>query len=217
MAIGCWDRELAWAVGLLLLGCNGDGTSPPRPPSDLLKSGGDAQNWYFNNPLPTPLSVTAVDPSGRAVPGVVVTWAVASGLGAVSPAQSTTNSNGVASTIDSVASTIQTVSASFTGLANAATFTEAATSPPTTADVSVADFSFSPQAVVIQTGGTVTWTWGGAAQHSVTYDGGPTPLPMNSGTQDTGTHQNTITTVGRYTYHCIIHPGQMTGSVTVVH
>ncbi len=161
--------------------------------------------------------MTAVDVSGHPVPGVLVTWAV-TGQGGVSPAQSTTNASGVATTIDSLgSSTLQRVAASFTGLANAATFTEVGSLPPTAADVSVAEFSFSPQGVVIQTGGTVTWTWGGSVAHDVTYDGGPTPRPTNSATQITGTHQNTITIVGRYTYHCTQHPTQMTGSVTVVH
>src|ERR1041385_8481637 len=104
MAIAHRDRALAWALGLLLLACSGDGTSPPGPPSDLLVSGGDAQSWFFNNPLPAPLSVTVVDASGRAVRGVVVTWSVTSGMGAgaVSPLQSTTDVSGVASTTDSL-------------------------------------------------------------------------------------------------------------------
>ena len=204
---------IVWASG-----CNGGGTSPPGPPTNLVTSGGDGQNWYFNNPLPTPLSATILDANGRAVPGVVVTWTVTQGGGGVTPAQSTTNANGVATTSDSIgSSTLQKVNASVTGLLNAATFTEAAAAPPTTVSVSVADFSFSPQAVVIQTGGTVTWTFGGAVQHNVTYDGGPTPLPASSGNRLTGTFPSTITTVGRYTYHCTFHPAQMTGSVTVVH
>lgn len=198
-------------------GCKG-GTQPPGPPTDLVPSGGNGQSWYFDNPLPTPLSVTATDVSGRPVPGVVVTWTVSSGAGAVSPGQSTTDANGVASTSDSVgSSTIQRVSATVSGVPSPADFTEFATTPPTTADVAVADFSFTPKDVVIQTGGTVTWTWGGAVGHNVTYDGGPAPLPANSTTQTTGTHQNTITAVGRYTYHCGVHPTQMMGSVTVVH
>jgi plastocyanin len=221
MALARWDRVHVMAVGWVVLACNGGGSAPPGPPSDLVKSGGDAQSWYFNNPLPTPLSVTAVDVDGRGVPGVVVTWSVASGGGAVSPLQSTTNASGIATTTDSIGSpatsTRQTVNATFTGSLGPATFSEFGTLPPTTADVSVADFSFSPQAVVIQTGGTVTWTWGGAAPHDVSYDGGPTPLPTGSGApKTTGTHQNTITPVGRYTYHCSVHAG-MTGSVTVVH
>jgi len=209
-------RVITVVAGVAAWACNGD-TTQPRPPSDLVKSGGDAQSWYFNNPLPVPLSVTALDPSGRPVPGVVVTWAV-TGEGGVSPTQSTTNASGVATTTDSLgSSTLQRVAASFPGLANAATFTEVGSAPPTTASVSVADFSFSPTSVAIKTGGTVTWNWTGAVGHNVTYDGGPTPRPTNSATQTTGTHQNTITTVGRYTYYCTQHPTLMTGSVTVVH
>src|SRR2546426_5616213 len=152
MAFARWDRELAWAVGLLLLACNGDGTSPPGPPTDLAKSGGDGQSWYFNNPLPVSLSVIALDPSGRPVPGVVVTWAATSG--GVRPAQSTTNANGVASTIDSLgSSTLQTVSASFTGLSNAATFTEIGSAPSTAGGVSVSNNLFAPRDTAVQSGG----------------------------------------------------------------
>src|SRR2546422_2583764 len=95
------NRLAAFAAVLGAVECGGGGgggTQPPGPPTDLVKSGGDAQSWYFNNPLPTFLSVTAKDAGGRAVPGVVVTWAVTSstGNGAVNPLQSTTNASGVA-------------------------------------------------------------------------------------------------------------------------
>src|SRR5438477_12875503 len=109
-----------WRPWTLLVGalcvsaCNGDGTQPVGPASDVVPRGGNGQNWYFNNPLPTPLSVTVLDLSGRPVPGVVVLWAVTSGdsSGGVSPEQSTTSVLGIASTNDSVgSSTIQRVSA----------------------------------------------------------------------------------------------------------
>jgi len=219
MAIARWDREFAWAVGLLLLACNGDGTSPPGPPSDLLVSGGDAQNWFFNNPLPGPLSVTVVDAGGRAVRGVAVTWSVTSGGGAVSPLQSTTDVSGVASTTDSLgSSTRQTVNATFTGAPGPASFTEFATSPPTAVDVGVTSFAFTPQDTLVQVGGMVTWTWNsGTVQHNVTYTSGPTPLPANSPNQSgTTTFSTTFTAAGTYTYHCTIHP-QMTGLVRVLH
>ena len=58
--------------------CNGGGTHPPGPPADLVPGGG-GQSWYFNNPLPAPLSVTVLDIDGRPVPGVVVMWTVTSG------------------------------------------------------------------------------------------------------------------------------------------
>ncbi len=219
MAFARWDRELTWAVGLLLLACNGDGTSPPGPPTDLAKSGGDGQSWYFNNPLPVSLSVIALDPSGRPVPGVMVTWAATSG--GVSPAQSTTNANGVATTIDSLgSSTFQRVAASFAGLSNAATFTEIGSAPSTAVGVSVSNNLFAPRDTAVQTGGTVTWTWNsGTTLHSVTYLTAPGALPTSSPTQDASgpSFSTTFTTVGRYTYHCTQHPTLMTGSVTVVH
>src|SRR5256885_5107702 len=96
------NRLAAFAAVLGAVECGGGGggggTQPPGPPTDLVKSGGDAQSWYFNNPLPTPLSVTALDAAGHAVPNVVVTWAVSSGAGAGRPTTTTTNANGVATT-----------------------------------------------------------------------------------------------------------------------
>jgi plastocyanin len=197
--------------------CKGDSTQPPGPPSDLMPSGGDGQNWYFNNPLPTPLRVTVLDLSGRPVPGVMVMWAVSSGSGAVSPVQSTTDASGEASTTDSVgSSTIQRVSATVTGVPSAANFTEVATTPPTSAAVSLQNLAFNPDSVVVQSGGTVTWTWNdGTIQHNVTFTSGPA-RPPDSPTQASGTFSPPLTTVGTYGYHCTIHP-TMTGSVTVVH
>jgi len=197
-------------------GGSGGGTTPPGPPVDLLK-GGDNQSWYFNNPLPTALSVTAVDVDGRAVPNVVVTWAVTSGGGVVSPTQSTTNASGVATTNDSIGgSTIQTVSATFTGLAGPVSFTTHATTSPTSAAVSVEDNRFNPQNSVVKTGGTVTWTWAGANNHTLTFTFGPTPLPADQAAQMSGTAQRTITAVGTYNFTCTIH-ASMNGTVTVVH
>jgi plastocyanin len=215
------NRLAAFAAVLGAVECGGGGgggTQPPGPPTDLVKSGGDAQSWYFNNPLPTLLSVTAKDASGRAVPGVVVTWAVTSGAGAVNPRQDTTDASGVATTADSVgSSTIQTVSATFTGLPGPVSFTEHADVAPTSAGVNVNDNFFSPGGAAIKTGGTVTWTWVGAANHNVTFTGGPTPRPADGPTQMMGTYTPAaITTIGTYTYHCTIHAG-MDGTLTVVH
>src|SRR5947207_2261834 len=142
-------RKKLCVLGAVLgvLSCGGDGgTTPPGPPVDLLKAA-DNQSWYFNNPLPTALSVTAVDVDGRAVPGVVVTWAVTtSNGGGVNPPQSTTNASGVATTADSIgAVTLQNVTATFTGLSGPVTFATHATTPPTADTVSVEDNHFNPQ------------------------------------------------------------------------
>ena len=216
----------ALGAALLLAACGGGGsnggTNPPGPPVDLQITAGDAQNWYYNNPLPTPLSVKAVDVHGAAVPGVTVTWAVASGGGAVTPTQSITNSSGVATAADSIgssgSSTTQTVGATFTGLANPVLFSEHATTPPPSADVSLKNTAFNPNSVVVQTGGTVTWTWDDSPTvHNVNFAGtDPTPHPANSTTQATGTETFTFTTVGTYHFNCNIHAG-MTGTLAVVH
>jgi len=208
-------RVIALVVGVAAWAC-GDSTQPRRPPSDLVKTGGDQQTWYFNNPLPVPLSVIALDPGGDPVPGVVITWTATSG--GVNPGQSTTNASGVASTIDSLGptTTLQMVSAGFAGLPNAVTFTEIGSAPPTTASVSVTDNAFSPSASAIQTGGTVTWTWTGANLHKLIFTSGPTPLPANQAEQSSGTTSRTITAVGTYNYTCTNHAG-MNGSVSVVH
>ena len=214
-------RVITLLAGVAAWACNGD-TTQPRPPSDLLKTGGDAQSWYFNNPLPVPLSVIAVDPGGQPVAGVVVTWSVTQGDGAVSPAQSTSNAIGVASTIDSIgSSTLQRVNASFPGLANAATFTEAASAPPTSGAVDVRDNNFNLQNIVVQTGGAVTWTRTGANHHNVTFGSGPViPAKIFEADLETGTvasRTRTFTAVGTYSYSCTNHPPNMKGTVTVVH
>jgi len=215
-------RRLALGTVLLGFACgggSGGGTGPctPGAATQLLMNGGNAQAWYFNNPLPAALSVKVLDAKNCAVPGVVVNWAPATGGGVVSPTQSTTNASGVASTTDSIGSSSpQTVTATFTGLSTPVTFTVTASAAPTTGAVDVKDNFFSPQNGVIKTGGTVTWTWGGAATHNVTYTGGPTPLPTNGPNQMTGTFASTITAVGTYQYHCTNHGG-MTGTLQVVH
>ncbi len=215
-----WNRLPALGVGLFVLACGGNGggggTEPPGPPAQLVK-GGDNQSWYFNNALPAPFSVTVSDANGRRVPNVTVAWAATLGDGTVSATQSTTNASGVATTTYTLGPSepVQTVTATVGDLP-AVTFTANASAPPTTAAVTVNNNFFSPRDVVIQTGGTVTWTWNsGGERHDVDYDGGPTPLPASSSPQVSGTHSNTITTVGRYTYHCNFHSG-MTGSVRVV-
>ena len=215
----------ALAVASLLAACGGgdkgSGTGPctPGAATQLQKNGGDAQPWYFNNRLPAALSVKALDANNCAVPGVVINWVVASGGGGVTPAQSTTGTNGVASANDSIGgSTTQSVTATFTGLSSPVTFTATATAPPTTGAVSLKNIAFNPASIVIQSGGTVTWTWNdNPTPHNVTFTSGPTPRPADSPPQmTTGTYDGTFSTVGTYGYHCTIH-GNMSGTVTVVH
>lgn len=225
MTLWRWDRVCLVGVGVLV-GCggggDGGGTGPctPGAATQFVKSGGDQQDWYFSNALPAPYSVTARDANNCAVPGVVVTWAPATAQdGSVSPTQSTTNASGVATTTHTLGATAtpQTVTAtgSTAGLP-ILMFTANAATPPTSGAVAVNNNFFSPSSIVVQTGGTVTWTWNGSP-HNVTYTGGPAPLPSSSTTQNAGaSFSTTFTNVGQYTYHCTVHAG-MDGNVTVVH
>ena len=161
-----------------------------------------------------------LDANNRPVPGVSVQWSPLLGTdGSFSSNPSTTNANGVATTVHTLGTaTIYVVNAMVTGVPTTQ-FTANASAPGTAVGVSVSNFLFTPRDTAVQTGGTVTWTWNsGTTGHNVTYTGGPTPLPDSSHTQSgTTTFSTTFTTVGTYTYHCTIHPTQMSGSVTVVH
>jgi len=214
-------HTMALLVGVAVLACNSDSTQPLGPPDHLVKSGGDQQTWYFNNPLPRPYSVTVLDANNRPVPGVSVAWSPLLGTdGSFSSNPSTTNSSGVAATVHTLGTaTIYVVNVIVTGVPTTQ-FATHALAPGTAVGVSVTNDAFTPRDTAVQTGGTVTWTWNsGTTQHNVTYIGGPTPLPRNSPTQSASgpTFSTTFTTVGKYTYHCTIHPTTMSGSVTVVH
>ena len=77
----------------------------------------------------------------------------------------------------------------------------------------LATLAFSPSAVVVPVGATVTWVFG-TVGHTVTFDpvaGVPADI---GGVNANVSISRTFGTAGVYTYHCSIHPS-MTGSVTV--
>ncbi len=77
--------------------------------------------------------------------------------------------------------------------------------------VTIQDFKFSPDAITVPVGATVTWTNADSTQHTVTADDGS----FDSGPLDSGaTFSQTFATAGTFTYHCNIHPN-MTATVTV--
>ncbi len=221
MSDKCMFLISALSAALLGAACSTDGTAPEAAQTDsatqLVKSGGDQQAWYFNNPLPTPYAVTARDENDDPVPGVVVTWSVASGGGSVDPAQVGTDSSGLALATHTLgpAATSQSVTAGVPGLPTL-TFGAFAAAPPTAAAVMVRNNFFDPSDVIVQIGSTVEWTWNSPGDvHNVTYVGGPTPLPPGSVTQGAGMHSNTYGTAAQYRYLCTVHGG-MEGTVTVV-
>jgi plastocyanin len=93
--------------------------------------------------------------------------------------------------------------------------------PVQAANVSVENNYFSPNSVLVRTGGTVTWTWNGSG-HSVTSDGSPgfSPnAPVSNAPHTLG--PVTFPDPGSYQYYCQVHgsPGYgdqgMKGAVTV--
>jgi plastocyanin len=82
-----------------------------------------------------------------------------------------------------------------------------------TATVVIKNIAYSPTAVTISAGGSVTWRFEDApTPHTVTSNAnlfGSAPNGMTS-----GTFQNTFAKAGTYSYYCDFHP-QMKGTVTV--
>jgi plastocyanin len=87
----------------------------------------------------------------------------------------------------------------------------------TTVNVNVANFAFTPSAVNITIGDIVKWTNTGGT-HNI--DGTTAIFPSNpeSFGNSVGAgwiYSHTFTIVGTYNYQCDMHPGSMTGTVTV--
>lgn len=76
--------------------------------------------------------------------------------------------------------------------------------------IDVNDNTFDPSSTTVPNGTTVTWTWKGANQHSVTFDDGTTSVKQTS-----GSYQRTFTTAGTYRYHCLVHGNAMSGTINV--
>jgi hypothetical protein len=88
-----------WLVGMTVLGlaCGSDSSGPGA--ASVTGIAGDNQSAPRGAPLPAPLSFTALGSDGLPVAGISVTWSATPAGGAVfTPAATTTDSNGVAST-----------------------------------------------------------------------------------------------------------------------
>ncbi|NUS17979.1 MAG: cupredoxin family copper-binding protein [Streptomyces sp.] len=80
--------------------------------------------------------------------------------------------------------------------------------------VAMKNYAFSPAALTIPVGTTVTWTNEDTAPHNVTTTSGPVKLA--SGNMDKGASWSfTFTKAGTYKYYCSVHP-DMTAQITVV-
>lgn len=85
--------------------------------------------------------------------------------------------------------------------------------------VSLKNLAFSPNAITVRVGTTVTWMNDetGAVPHTVTSGSPNAPSGMfDSGTLNPGqSFQFTFSTPGTFPYFCRIHGASMTGVVTV--
>ncbi len=92
------------AVGLASLalaacgGGGGGGHETPVTPASIAIVSGNNQTALAGSALPTALGVSVKDSSGRAFAGASVSWSVVAGGGSVTPATSTTDSGGLATT-----------------------------------------------------------------------------------------------------------------------
>jgi plastocyanin len=85
----------------------------------------------------------------------------------------------------------------------------AATAGDAAATVAVSDMRFSPDAVEIDAGEAVTWSFDDRMPHDVAFDDRPASPKLR-----TGTWGRTFEEPGTYDYICTLHPN-MTGTVTV--
>lgn len=185
----------------------------------LVEAGGNGQSAALGTALPSPVQAKVADEFGNGVPGVDVGWTATGGT--VSAATVTSNSAGVSAVNVTAGATPGqfTIVAVANGLdGSPLTFTATASEAPTTASVSVVNFSFNPATLTISAGTTVVWTWGpGAIQHNIVPVGSQ---PASSGglANAPHTYQFKFDTPGTYIYFCQQHgspSGGMQGTITV--
>jgi amicyanin len=86
--------------------------------------------------------------------------------------------------------------------------------PVATNKVDISNFAFSPAAVKVSVGDTVTWTNKDSASHTVTADNASPDAPASDVLARGQTYSFTFKKAGTYSYHCEEHP-YMKGTVIV--
>ncbi|QJR36887.1 Ig-like domain-containing protein [Gemmatimonas groenlandica] len=85
---------------LLLSACSGDKSTGPGPVAAAIRAqAGNAQTGAVGAALTVPLAVVVTDKDGKTISGARVDWDVGAGSGTASPARSTADSRGVATTV----------------------------------------------------------------------------------------------------------------------
>ncbi len=171
--------------------------------------------------FPQPLQARVVDQFGNAVAGRTVSWSVTAGSATVAPASVVSNAQGLASTTLTFGAAPGTVTlqAAAAGLTNSpASLT--ATAVASTATVQLLDAGgnrFSPAALTVAAGTTVTFQWVGGF-HDVNSFGSTTFTSITPPVSAPHTQQVTFTQPGTYQYFCSVHgssTGGMRGTIVV--
>jgi plastocyanin len=215
-------------VGYTLVASSGTllgATSSPfnvfGPATQISLNAGNNQLAAVSTAVTTRPSVIVRDAGNVPVPGVPVTFAVASGGGAVSP---TTPVNTDQNGISAVTSWIvgpglgqNTLTATASGLAGSPlTFTATGLNIVT---INVVNTQFQPATTTVTVGTTVRWVWAsGAGPHNVAPDASEPPR-SGSPVSAPFSYEHTFDTPGTYLYHCEVHGGPggvgMSGTITV--
>jgi plastocyanin len=196
----------------VLAGCggggDGGGTNPP-PPGPVASVSLSKTSATIKPSETTVITATPKDANGTSLSGRTVSWSV------VSSSVATIAPNGSSVTVTGVANGTTDVSATVEGISNQAHIT-VTNAFPASADITVGpngQTSFSPSDVDIAAGGSVTYTWGSAVTHNVTFVSPPAAV-SNISDRSSGSASVTFSTPGTYNFQCTIHAG-MNGSVTV--
>ena len=98
--ISRWTREVRLvaviAAASLTLGACGDKSTSPRVATTITAVSGNNQTIAEGAQITSPLIVSVLDQNGVELPGVTVTWAVASGEGTLAVTTTTTDDTGQA-------------------------------------------------------------------------------------------------------------------------
>jgi plastocyanin len=153
-----------------------------------------------------PVATTAA--GARVTPLPQIAWSVQDG----------TRASIAAGVVTAVAAGSTTVTASFTAAGKtwtaSANVIVTAPTPPSTAAVQGVEDAFTPSAVSIAVGGTVTWTMVDE-EHDVTWSGAAPPGGNTGRIDDDASVSRTFPTAGTFTYTCSRHDGEHGGTVTV--
>jgi plastocyanin len=226
-----WRQSLQTVLAVALVSaaaCGGDDGGPTDLPLLIAKAtkSGDGQVGLVGAPLPNDLQVV-VTRSGTPVEGVEVSWTAQDG--SLSVPRSTTGTDGVAAVTWTLGTSPgdQTAAASVTGASGSpVAFTATGNDANTPVVIAVLGPAggnrFSPSAVTVVSGTSVTWQWAeDAVNHNVAPDvSGGSPIRNGDPVDGPLTYAFTFDQPGTYRYHCEAHGAAggigMSGTVTVV-